>query len=182
VNDFAAERLSPLAPGLLLGLLAVLFGFGMGGAFGAAQNALKAGLKARGAAGLDSAYGGDEAAMTKVVRKSWSYYERAHLHANAPGTTALAAILLLSLVGTPGLLERIGAVAFGAGTLLYGVYWLLAGMRAPGMGSTGAARESLAFIAIPGSGLCMIGLFVTIYVLVTRVMMKKARSPALSAG
>ncbi len=174
MNDFAAERLGPLAPGLLLALLAVLFGFGMGGAFGAAEDSLKEGLKARGEAALESAYGGDEAAMTKVVAKSWSYYKRAHLHANALGTTALAAILLLALVGPPGLLERVGAIAFGAGSLLYGVYWLLAGLRAPGMGSTGAAKESLAFIAIPGSSLCMIGLFVTIYVLVSKVMTKKA--------
>lgn len=173
MSDVTAERLRPLAPGLLLALLAVLFGFGMGGAFGAAEDSLKDGLRASGEAVLDSAYGGDEVAMSKVVGKSWSYYKRAHLHANALGTTALASILLLALVGKPGRLEQIGAIAFGAGSLLYGVYWLLAGMRAPGMGSTGAAKESLGFVAIPGSSLCMIGLFITIYVLVTKVMLKK---------
>ena len=44
---------------------------------------------------------------------------------------------------------------------------------APGMGGTGAAKESLGFIAIPGSSLCMIGLGITIYVLVTKVMMRR---------
>ena len=37
MNDLVDERLRPLAPGLLLALLAVLFGFGMGAAFGAAM-------------------------------------------------------------------------------------------------------------------------------------------------
>ena len=171
MNGFATERLRPLAPGILLALLAVAFGFAMGAAFGAAEDALKDGLAERGRAVLDTAYGGDEAGMNQVVKKSWSYYKRAHLHANALGTTALAAILLIAALGRPGMLEKVGAAAFGAGSLLYGVYWLLAGMRAPGMGSTGAAKESLAFIAIPGSSLCMIGLGITLYLVVSRLML-----------
>ena len=39
----------------------------------------------------------------------------------------------------------------------------MAGSSAPGMGSTGAAKESLGWIAIPGSGLCFVGLLVTLY-------------------
>ena len=174
MSDFANDRLQPLAPGLLLALLAVLFGFGLGAAFGAAEDTLKRGLQERGEAVLESAYGGDEAAMTKVVKKAWVYYKRAHLHANALGTTALAAILLLALVGPPGPVERLGAIAFGAGSLLYGVFWLLAGAWAPGMGGTHEAKEALGFVAIPGSALCMVGLFVTIWVLVTKVMLKRA--------
>ena len=173
MNEFADERLRPLAAGLLLSLLAVAFGFGMGGAFGAAEDVLKDGLKSRGEAVLETAYDGDETAMNKVVSKSWSYYKRAHLHANALGTTALAAIVVISLLGKPGRLEQVGAFSFGAGSLLYGVYWLLAGSLAPGLGSTGAAKESLAFVAIPGSGLCMIGLGITIYLVVRRLVIPK---------
>jgi len=173
VDDFATERLRPLALGLLLALLAVAFGFGMGGAFGAAEDSLKGGLAASGEAVLESVYGGDEAAMKKVVSKSWTYYKRAHLHANALGTTAIAVIAVLAMLGRPGRLEQVAAIAIGAGSLLYGVYWLLAGMRAPGMGSTGAAKESLAFIAIPGSSLCVIGLGITIYLVVTRLFVAR---------
>ena len=54
MQDFATERLGPLAPGLLLALLAVLFGFGMGAAFGAVEDSLKEGLQARGEAVLES--------------------------------------------------------------------------------------------------------------------------------
>ena len=178
MDEFVTERLRPLAPGLLLALLAVAFGFGLGAAFGAAEDALKDGLAMSGEAVLESAYGGDEAAMTKVVKKSWVYYKRAHLHANALGTTALASILLIALAGRPGRLEQAGAVAFGAGSLLYGVFWLLAGMRAPGMGSTGAAKESLGFVAIPGSALCMIGLGIVLWVLVTRVLLARGQGEA----
>ena len=171
MNDFASQRLRPLAPGLLLALLAIAFGFGMGAAFGAAEDSMKQGLAASGQAALESAYGGDEAAMKKVVAKSWSYYKRAHLHGGVLGTTALASILLLAAIGRPGRLEQVGALSFGAGALLYGLFWLLAGMRAPGMGSTGAAKESLGFLAIPGSALCMIGLGITLYLVVTKVML-----------
>ena len=173
MNDLASKRLRPLAPGILLALLAVAFGFGMGAAFGAKEDALKGGLKARGEAVLESVYAGDAAAMSKVVGKSWSYYKRAHLHANALGTTALASILLLALLGTPGLVERIAAAALGAGSLLYGVFWLLAGMTAPGMGSTGAAKEALSYVALPGAGLCMIGLALTLFAVTNRLLLAK---------
>jgi len=162
------ERLRPLTGGILLALLAVAFGFGLGGAFGAVEDLLKDGLAASGAAVLDSAYGGDEAAMKKVVSKSWTYYKRAHLHANALGTAALACILLLAALGTPGIIDKIAAWSFGAGALLYGFFWLLAGSLAPGMGGTGAAKEALQLIAIPGSGLCIVGLLLTIVQVVRR--------------
>jgi hypothetical protein len=158
MNSFAKTHLRPLAPGILLSLLAIAFGFGMGTAFGAAEDVLKGNLKARAEAVMDSVYGGDTERAASVVSKSWTYFKRAHLHANALGTSALAACVLLALLGTPGWLARLSAAGFGTGALLYGVFWLLAGLAAPGLGSTGAAKESLAWIGIPGSGLCMLGL------------------------
>jgi hypothetical protein len=171
MNDFATERLRPLAPGLLLAVLTLCFGFGMGGAFGAAEDDMKAGLAASGAAALVQVYQGDEAKMNAVVKKSWVYYKRAHLHANGLGTTALACGLLLAMLGVPGRTERAAGAALGAGALLYSVFWLLAGSAAPGLGSTGAAKESLSFVAIPGSGLCMLGLLGTLYATVMRLVL-----------
>ena len=173
MNDFARERLRPLAPGIVLGLLAIAFGFGMGAAFGTFEESMKAELAASGEAVLESAYGGDRDEMTKVVKKSWQYYKRAHLHANALGTTAIAGSLLLALLGPPGWRERSAAGALGAGALIYGIYWLLAGSTAPGLGSTGAAKESLAFVGITGSGLCMIGLALTIWAAVARTWLAR---------
>lgn len=162
MSDSIQERLRPLKPGIILALLAIAFGFGLGAAFGAVEDSLKGGLKASGEAALESKYGGDADAMKKVVSKSWTYYKRAHLHANALGTTAVACIALLAMLGTPGMIDRIAALSLGAGALLYGVFWLLAGNMAPGMGGTGAAKEALRIVAIPGSGLCIVGLLLTL--------------------
>jgi hypothetical protein len=139
-------------------MLAIAFGFGLGAAFGAAEDVLKAHLTDEANAVLQSAYDGDAAAAAKVTAKSWTYFKRAHLHANALGTAALAASLLLALLGEPGRLERASGLLFGAGALAYALFWLLAGLRAPGLGSTGAAKDALAWLAIPGSGACLLGL------------------------
>jgi hypothetical protein len=89
MDGFVRERLRPLAPGLILALLTLCFGFGLGGAFGAIEDSLKEGLSSSAEAALDSVYGGDRAKMDAVVKKSWVYYKRAHLHANGLGTSAL---------------------------------------------------------------------------------------------
>lgn len=49
------------------------------------------------------------------------------------------------------------SLALGAGGLGYAVYWLWAGFRAPGLGGTGAAKESLKWLATPSSGLVVVG-------------------------
>ena len=171
MNDFAKQRLRPLTPGILLALLTLCFGFGLGAAFGAAEDGMKAGLAADGRAALESAYGGDEQKMNAVLKKSWVYYKRAHLHANGLGTGALACGLLLALLGAPRIVERGAAAALGAGALLYSVFWLLAGGAAPSLGSTGAAKEYWSIVAIPGSGLCLLGLLGTLYSAVDRLLL-----------
>jgi hypothetical protein len=158
VNDFARERLRPLAPGIVLAFASIAFGFGLGIAFGAAEDDLKDHLHASAQAVLESVYAGDESQAQSVVGKSWSYFKRAHLHANALGTTALVASLLLALLGPPGVLARLSSFGLGAGALFYSAYWLFAGLMAPELGSTSAAKESLAWLAIPSSGACVAGL------------------------
>lgn len=53
---------------------------------------------------------------------------------------------------------RTSASAFGAGALLYSTFWLAAGLSAPSVGSTGQAKEALSFLALPGAGLCLLGI------------------------
>ncbi len=158
VSDFAQERLRPLAPGIGLALASIAFGFGLGVAVGAVEDDLKDHLHASAQAVLESVYAGDEAQAKPVVKKSWTYFKRAHLHANGLGTAALAASLLLALLGPPGVLARLSSFGLGAGALFYAAYWLFAGLMAPGLGSTSAAKESLAWLAIPSSGACVAGL------------------------
>jgi hypothetical protein len=147
-----------LAPGIILALLSIAFGFVLGGSFGAAEDSIKGHLRSSAESVFETVYQGDASRRDAVVAKSWTYMKRAHLHGGAIGSAALASIVLLGLFGRTGALERISAVAFGAGSLLYSSFWLLAGLTAPSVGSTGEAKEALSFIAIPGAGLCLLGI------------------------
>jgi hypothetical protein len=160
------EGLRSMRLGVVLALFGVLFGFGMGAAFGAAEEQLKGGLQASADAVLAEKYGGDAAKAKAVVDKSWSYYKRAHMHGGGIGAAALAVILLLAGAGAHGLLAKLAAAGMGFGALGYSVFWLLAGMRAPGMGGTGAAKDSLEWLAVPTSGAVILGLALGIFVVV----------------
>ncbi len=157
-----SNNLRPLTPGIIAALLAILLGFSLGGAFGAVEDSIKGHLAASAEAVSDTVYKGDDAAREKVVKKSWSYMKRAHLHGGAIGASALAAILLLAMMGHSSTLEKASAAAFGIGALLYPCFWLAAGLTAPGLGGTHEAKEALQFLAIPGAGLCILGVLGTI--------------------
>lgn len=144
--------------GVLFSLAAVLFGFGLGGLLGVAEDSIKGHLNRSAAAVLDSVYRGDAAKKDAVVSKSWSYLKRAHLHGGAIGAASLGSIAVLILLCRLGAVEGLSSIAFGAGALLYPLFWLLAGFKAPALGSTDAAKESLSFLALPGAGLCILGL------------------------
>ncbi len=161
-----SKLVRPHAAGAILALLAILFGFGMGLAFGAAEDSIKGGLNASGDAVLESVYQGDTAKKDAVVKKSWSYMKRAHMHGGAIGTTALSAIVLLALLGAGDPLGRLSSLCFGLGALLYGLFWMLAAFKAPGLGSTHAAKEALGFIAIPGAALSFLGALGTLAVVI----------------
>ena len=45
----------------------------------------------------------------------------------------------------------------------------MAGFTAPGLGSTGAAKESLKFLAIPGTAMCLFGIVGTIVAVVRQL-------------
>ena len=140
-------------PGLALAVLTLLFGFGLGIVFGLNEDAIKSRFSASAAAVEATVYHGDAATAKPVLEKSWTYAQRAHLHAGALGTASIALIVTLLLVGTGPGLTRVLSVALGISGLAYSVFWLWAGFRAPGLGSTGAAKESLAWLAMPSSGI-----------------------------
>ncbi len=174
-NDHAPE-LNRLAPGIILALLSIAFGFLLGGSFGAAEDPIKSHLRSSADAVFETVYQGDSSKRDAVVSKSWSYMKRAHLHGGAIGAAALASIVLLGLLGGSGILESVSAVAFGAGSLLYSVFWLVAGLTAPAVGSTGEAKEALSFLAIPGAGLCLLGLAGTLLSVLRQLVARPASS------
>ncbi len=168
-------RLHPCRFGILFALLTLLFGFGLGAAFGANEDGLKGYLNDEAQAVLADKYNGDEAKAKKVTSKSWTYFKRAHLHANGLGTSALVLILLLACLAASDRTKAFVALASGVGGLGYAVFWLWSGARAPGLGSTGAAKESLEWLAIPSSALCIAGLL-AVLVLLVRTMVRAGRS------
>ena len=119
--------LRPLKVGIILTLLAFLFGFGLGGAFGAAEDSIKGKLRRDGEAALETVYGGDEAKMDKVVSKSWSYLKRAHMHGGGMAAAALALILLVATLPGSESPRKLTALLLGGGSLGYPMFWLLAG-------------------------------------------------------
>ncbi len=169
------ERLRPFLPAVLLCVATLLFGFGLGGAFGAKEDAIKGHLKAEAAAVLTTTYAGDAKKAEKISSKSWVYLKRAHMHAGGLGAATLALVLLLALLGTPQKPRKLAALALGIGGLLYPIFWLLAGLRAPGLGSTGAAKESLSWLALPGVGLLLVGTATT-FVLTVMAFRQTERS------
>ncbi|MEX0774491.1 MAG: hypothetical protein WD042_02130 [Phycisphaeraceae bacterium] len=167
-------RLRPMLPGLLLALLANLYGVGLGITFGLNEDAIKTHLKTQGQAVLATAYNNNQAKLDGVLDKSWTYFKRAHLHANGLGTTAVALILLLAVLPGGGRINAGTALALGTGALGYAVYWMVAGLRAPGLGSTGAAKDNLTWLAMPTSGLFALGLAIVIVQVLVAMLRPKA--------
>lgn len=138
--------------GLALAVTAIVFGAVMGIVFGLNEDAIKDTLKKSANLVRESLYNSDDTAIKSVLDKSWSYMKRAHLHAGAMGTTAVALTLLLTIIHAPQFLITLCSLGLGAGSLGYSVFWMLAGFRAPGLGGTSAAKESLAWLGMPTSG------------------------------
>lgn len=145
-------RIRPALVGLFFAVSTLLYGFGMGIAFGGFEEAFTNRLKASAMAVKDTVYKGDEARMKYVLDRAWVYMQRAHLHAGGLGASSLGLILVMAFAGTPGWLLKITAAGLGAGSFGYALYWMWAGFRAPGLGGTGAAKESLQWLAMPASG------------------------------
>ncbi len=172
----------PALPGLLLAVAAVLFGFGLGIVFGLNESLIKDQLAADAAAVTATAYGGDAAAAKAVVDKSWTYMQRAHLHGGAMATTSVALIMVLVMIGTPARTTRALSLALGLGSLGYALFWLLAGFRAPGMGSTGAAKESLSWLAMPSAGMVVAATAAVFLLLCYQLLGGRTRTSAPSSS
>jgi hypothetical protein len=170
-------RLRTASLGLVLAVLTILFSQGIGIVFGLNEDAIKSRLKTSAAAVRDTVYKGDDAAIKAVLDKSWGYMQRAHLHGGGMGTTALALIVLVGLIGASRLVTTAVSLGLGAGGLGYSIFWMWAGFCAPALGSTGLAKESLKWLAMPSSGAFVVA---TLTVLVLLVVSLVRRPSSLS--
>ena len=160
------NNLRELKIGLLLAVLAVVYGFGLGVTFGAFEDKIMDYLNSRAQNVLETVYKGDQAKIDKVLGKAWKYFQRAHLHANGIGTTALAMILLLSAIPAPLMLKKFTAFSLGFGALFYSSFWMFAALKAPVLGGTDEAKEALTWLAVPSSGLAMIGVTIMLMLVI----------------
>ena len=170
-SESLTSNLRTASLGLMLAVLTILFGQGMGIVFGLNEDAIKSRLTTSAAEVRDPVYKGDDAAIKAVLDKSWVYMQRAHLHAGGMGTTALALIMLVGLLDASRRWTMAVGLGLGAGGFGYSVFWMWAGFRAPALGSTGLAKESLKWLAMPSSGafvLATIGVLVLLFVTLFR--------------
>jgi hypothetical protein len=162
----------------VLAVLTLLYGFGLGIVFGLDEEAIKSQLKASATEVRQSIYDGDDAAIQAVLDKSWVYIQRAHLHAGGLGNTALGLTLLVVLLGASPKVVRGISLGLGAGGLGYSLYWLWAAFRAPSLGGTAMAKESLKWLAVPSSGAVMAATVAVAVLLVAAII----RPPATDSG
>ncbi|MDQ8159280.1 MAG: hypothetical protein P3C09_07245 [Gemmatimonadota bacterium] len=167
------DALRAALPGLLCAVATLLFGYGMGVVFGLNEDLIKSRLSDAAAAVSATVYNGDQAAAKAVLDKSWAYMQRAHLHAGGLGAAALGLTPLVVMLDVRTMWTRLISLGLGAGALGYSVFWLLAGFRAPSLGSTGAAKESLAWLAIPSSGAVVISTVATAALIVMALLRRK---------
>ena len=178
-----AIDLGPVRFGLLFGLLAILYGWGLGVAFGLNEEAFRkrflADAEANRAIYVQEA-GSEEgatAAIKKIDESAWTYFLRAHMHAGGIGSIAIGASVVLSLLSVARGAKLVASLLLGLGALGYPLFWMLAGLRAPGLGSTKAAKESLEWLAIPSAGALFIGGLIT-FGLVAADLFFRRRAPA----
>ena len=133
-------------------MMAILFGGLMGLSFGCCEDTIKDTLKAGAKEALSGVYKGDQAKADKVVKKSWVYMKRAHLHSQTMGVISIAFSLLVAWLNFPARTQMGVSLLSGLGSLGYGFFWMVSGYLAPGMGSTGAAKESVGLIAQASGG------------------------------
>lgn len=170
MNSPGALSFRPALLGLVLALLTILYGQGLGIAFGLNEDSIKGRLKASAALVRETAYNNDDAAIKVVLDNSWNYMKRAHLHAGGMGTTALALMVMVGLLGTPRLVSLLIGLGLGAGGLGYSLYWMWAGFLAPGLGSTTAAKASLKWLAMPSSGAFVLATLAVLILLVCALL------------
>lgn len=159
----------PVKFGLVLAIATILLSFMLGGAFGAKEDAIFEYLNSQGKPVIQSVYKGDVAKLDTVVSKSWSYFKRAHLHAGAIGTSSMILITMIAFMNIQKLVKTTLSTFIGIGSFGYSFFWLLAGMRAPSLGGTSIAKESLKWLAVPSAGFLIVGtlsvLLLVIYLL-----------------
>lgn len=133
--------------GILIALMAIMFGGALGISFGCCEDDIKGFLKSEAVSVAEEKYGGDQDQIDKVIKKSWVYFKRAHLHSQTMGVIAIVFSLLVASFNIYPKIQTVVSLLGGTGSLLYGFFWWCAAIQAPLMGGTTQAKEALALVA-----------------------------------
>ena len=116
--------------GVLIAMLAILFGGALGISFGRCEHDIKDHLRSSAKAVLADKYKGNPELAKKVTDKAWIYFKRAHFHSQTMGVISnVFSLLIASLKFSPKYQLGISILS-GSGALGYGIFWLLAALGA----------------------------------------------------
>ena len=162
--------------GLAFAMIAILFGGIMGLGFGCCEEVFKDTFKEHSRRVLGEKYNGSQNKADKVSAKSWVYMKRAHLHSQTMGVISIALSLIAAGLSFPRFLQISISLMSGLGAIGYGLFWLLASFFAPSMGSTGAAKEIVGFLAQISTGSFLIATLGLFLMLGFKVFIQKSSS------
>ncbi len=152
--------------GVFLSVSAIALGFVMGGIFGAAEDKIKVSLENKAIAVFETIYQNDAAKKESTVKKSWDYLKRAHMHWGAIGSAGLSCVIVLVLFCKPGFCVNSAALLLGLGAIVYPLFWLMAGLYAPELGGTGAAKKMFEGVGLLGAIACLSGILGALFCLI----------------
>ena len=99
--------------------------------------------------------------------------KRAHFHSQTMGVISIAFSLLVAWLAYPIKAQLAISLLSGFGSLGYGLFWMLSGYMAPGMGSTAAAKESVGLIAQASGGAFFVSGLLLFSILIYRIFINK---------
>lgn len=144
------EYMTPVIPGLLIAFLAIVFGTGLGMAFGIYEDQIK-GYFLSEVKAHPAIHEQTPTNIKKQVKDSWRYTQRAHFHSQGLGALGVGIILVIAFSWVSASIRRWLSLAVGIGAFLYPFCWLIAGLRIASMGkhAAKASVDWLAYISIP---------------------------------
>ena len=138
--------------GLLITLLSLVFGIGLGIAFGAKEEVFKNYIS-------ENIQANPTVHDDKSKDKIWRYVQRAHFHSAGIAAYSLALILLILVSKMKNQMKSLSSTLIGIGTL-YPFSWYLMFLLAPTIGRDAAhshiLTESIVYVS---TGAFLIGLF-----------------------